>query len=162
MDLTTNQYNTIYNALYLAYPRARETLSEDISDAYFNIVSKNKQIRNLQSYIAQFIYNRHYHFTKNDDKVDYLEDLLYQEFDDPYSSDDPYEADSYILQQAYDSLALDEKSLYKMYFIEGLTGREIAKQFNIHQNVTYLKLKEIKIKLKQFCTELSENAHQEN
>lgn len=144
-----NNYIKLYDELYNKYPKSRLTLDTDLSDAYREIIKRNPTtIKSWKGWIFQYIYNRHYRFFNK--KIEFINiDNLYEltPEDEIYKYDEEYN----ILIEAYDCLSLDEKNLYDLYYINGLSGMEIANKLGVHHQTTYTKLREVKSKLKNEC-----------
>lgn len=147
-------YLNLYDELYLKYPKSRFTLDTDLTDAYEEIIKRDPTtIKSWRGWIFQFIYNRHYRFFNKKITfvdIDDLSELPPEE--DIYKYDKEYD----ILIEAYDCLSLDEKKLYDLYYIESLSGVEIADRIGVHKQTLYLKLQLIKKKLKLECEKIQE------
>lgn len=145
-------YLKLYDELYLKYPKSRFSLDTDLTDAYEEIIKRDPTtIKSWRGWIFQFIYNRHYRFFNKKITfidIDDLSELPPEE--DIYKYDEEYD----ILIKAYDCLSLDEKKLYDLYYIESLSGVEIADRIGVHKQTLYLKLQLIKKKIKLECEKI--------
>lgn len=145
-------YLKLYDELYLKYPKSRFSLDTDLTDAYEEIIKRDPTtIKSWRGWIFQFIYNRHYRFFNKKITFVDVDDLLeLPPEEDIYKYDEEYD----ILIEAYDCLTLDEKKLYDLYYIESLSGVEIADRIGVHKQTLYLKLQLIKKKIKLECEKI--------
>jgi len=136
-------YNRLIKQLANKYPKCRATIHSDVVDAYELIVSKNPMtILNWEAWIYQFVYNRHYKFFKKHK----LNDTVNVEQLEIESCQYDEERDNQLtqLQQIVKDLPIDYQNLYQLHYVEGLSGREIAKRLNLHYTGIYKQINRLK------------------
>ncbi len=126
------------------YPRVTD-IDADIADFYLHAIERLHLIKCPSSYLYSWVYNRNYRYTRKDRKIIYMDVL-------PDIADDTeYDMLGDRVLDIVDTLALPEKILWDLYYVQGLTTRKIAKMHNLsHTGVA----KQIQRLQKQITKEL--------
>lgn len=140
-------YVTLAKKLRTKYPKAKEHIETDFADFYEHLLPKLSDIDNPKGYLYQFIYNRHYRFTKFNSKVTYVAEVP-ETLDETDNRHELLNA----VSAAVDQLSLEYKTLYKLYYVDKLSGRAIGKKIGISHTGVHKLIKNLhQIIEKEIC-----------
>lgn len=160
----TENYNYFITKFSKQYHQSKEQIAEDLSDFYIHVIDGNRlnKIEKFKSYLASFIYYRHYQFFAeskaqregylvNNKKVsiklyEVLSDLEVAEED---LSEDLVEERLNQIQSVVNKLPLDYKILYDLRYVKGLKIHEIAALYGLQKPWISKKLKRLREKVKE-------------
>lgn len=154
-------YKTLRKALCYSYPKSRRSIDMDLSDFYIHCIDKVlPDLIKPDSYVRQFIFNRHYvYFSKRKDppdkkyfKLQVFSDCSEQELKDIRVIDDEYRTIYDKVLLIVNKLPLDYKILYDYYYIKGLSTREIGKILGISYTGVSFQLKDLRKRVKSKLT----------
>lgn len=141
------------------YPKCRETISEDVADFYINVVEKDLNLTNPKGYLFAFIYNRHYRYFSNQKAkltghLEWKTNCKIKLMDYPIDAAEIEPDDSEKTEQLerililVNQLPLDYQNLYRLYYVEGKSTRQIASLHKLTHSGIHKQIKKLQNKIK--------------
>lgn len=156
-------FNKLKVDLIRKYPVCKSSIDEDLSDYYLFVIEKGVETINCyESYLYQFIYNKHFKYFSSKKSTKFMVDtkkcqIFLDEdinaYDGSDGSDESLEYEAPITHKvldAIDSLSLDDKILYDLYFVQGRSLRSIGKEYNCPHSGIFNQITRLKQKIKLY------------
>jgi RNA polymerase sigma factor (sigma-70 family) len=133
------------------YPKVADSIENDIVEFYEHVIERLEQIKSPGSYLYTWVYNRNFRYYQKHKNTTHID---ISEIPDIPEEEDPYQEYRDKLDILLDNLPLDMQILYQLYYVQGLTTREIAKIHGLTHVGIHKQLKRMQAKLKtQLCSE---------
>ncbi len=147
-DIVTKYYKEIFNYCYVKLMYNRENAEECTQEVFMILLLKWKTISSTEN-IRAWLYRTSDNIMRNFRKKSYRYKEELSTFDALQGHQKLIYEDDYGTFELLSILSMEEQQLLREYYLDKATAKELSNKYKVSENVIYVKIYRIKVKLRK-------------